>query len=404
MASRFSRGQKPLRRRRTKYFDGFLWRNANPDVDLVVSRHTISSELGVEKQFFFPIIPRGEIWVDRRFKNEADFLKRVHRLELRFASWPEKKLRSYIRAKLASGRRPEKSELVAREEFIFLGNLQVTIQHVFGNVVRRDIDPCFILGGHDLVYEYIRDYGENLIWIDILQDPREMPHTRNHEIKEWKGMRWGRMSYARAHRKATLLEWQLRAPERDPENKPLRMIPFMQSPGLCGPASLKIALSYFGKDFSEAELAKLAGASADYGTDHEPMIGALNAVGATVFEKTGGTIDELRYFIQKERLPVIVGWWSCRGANPDFQSMEDEGHFSVIYHISDQYVYLMDPAVDVCLSRLKIKKFLSLWFDTDTPENRRVDRWYIVPNFSGKIFNLPGGKNYPPNTADLPSL
>jgi ABC-type bacteriocin/lantibiotic exporter with double-glycine peptidase domain len=199
----------------------------------------------------------------------------------------------------------------------------------------------------------------------------------------------------------------MRAPERDPENRPLRMIPFMQAPGLCGPASLKIALSYFGKDFSEEELAKLAGASADYGTDHEPMIGALNALGATVFEKAGGTIDELKHFIQKERLPVIVGWWSCYGANPDFQNtMEDEGHFSVIYHISDQYVYLMDPAADACLSRLTLKKFLSLWFDTDTPENRRVDRWYIVHNFSGKIFNLPGGKNHHPHpdiAANLPS-
>jgi hypothetical protein len=390
------------KRKKTKYFDGFIWRNANPDIDLVVSRYNISSALGVEKQFFFPIIPVGEIWIDKRFRREADLLKQVHRLERRFSRWSDNKLRSYIQQKLTRGPRPTRDEIVVDVETITLGNEEVATWYVHGDLVRRRIDPRFIFGGHNLVYRYIRDYAceycenDNLIWIDALQDPREIIYTRLHEIEEWKRMKWGRMSYARAHNAATLLEWSMRAPERDPEYKPLRMKPYMQSPALCGPASLKIALSFFNKEYTESDLAKLAGSN-DFGTDHNSLIKAAVSVGATVFEKASGTIEEIVYFVRRERLPVIVGWWADRGTNPCGESRrpeDDEGHFSVVYYVSDKYIYLMDPASDSGITRLSLKKFLDRWWDLDTPDYVRVERWYMVLNFEGKKFNFNGGLNY----------
>lgn len=42
---------------------------------------------------------------------------------------------------------------------------------------------------------------------------------------------------------------------------------------MCGPASLKIVLDYYGIDKSEAELAKLCGVTKKLGTDDKKMAG-----------------------------------------------------------------------------------------------------------------------------------
>ena len=96
---------------------------------------------------------------------------------------------------------------------------------------------------------------------------------------------------------------------------------YLQSTGLCGPASLKILLSHFGKDFSESDLAGLASAAAGLergmGTEHEGMINAAKDR-RICFCQRRGTVEELEYFVVKEKLPVIIAgltrdvitaWW-----------------------------------------------------------------------------------------------
>ena len=65
---------------------------------------------------------------------------------------------------------------------------------------------------------------------------------------------------------------------------------YLQSTGLCGPASLKILLSHFGKDFSESDLAGLASAAAGLergmGTEHEGMINAAKESADLFLPKT----------------------------------------------------------------------------------------------------------------------
>lgn len=385
----------PRKRERIRYFDGFEWRNHNPDIDLVVSRYTMSGPFGMTKQFFFPEIPSGEIWVDERFKNERKLLCKVHHLEKHFSHWPDAKLRKYLKRKLT--KKGPVPEFMVEKETIALGNIDVEIWYVRGDIVRHHFDPCFILGGHDLVYDYIREYGKNLIWIDILQNPHEIIYTRFHEIREWKKMKWGCMRYARAHNIAIKEEYEIREPERSMATKPLRMKPHMQSPGFCGPASLKIALTKFGKTCDEGQLAKLCGATEEEGTDHESLVAGAVKLGATVFEKSNGSIEELKFFVHKKRLPVIVGWWADDGSNPNRESEnpeDDQGHFSVIYAITKTHIYLLDPSSDTGITRLSIKKFLSCWFDTDTPQYVRVNRWYMVINFEGAKFDIPGGVNH----------
>ncbi len=56
----------------------------------------------------------------------------------------------------------------------------------------------------------------------------------------------------------------------------------------------------------------------EIGTEHEGLIHAVKQIGGHVFAKSGGTVDDLRYFLQKEKLPVIFS-----GA------FEDGDHYSV---------------------------------------------------------------------------
>lgn len=152
--------------------------------------------------------------------------------------------------------------------------------------------------------------------------------------------------------------------------KPLQLTPFIQSKAYCGPASLKILLSYFGKTYSEKTLAKLSGATRKNGTEHEGLIKAIKKLGGHVHAKTNGSISELRHLVLKKRLPVLVGWYSTHGIPGD--------HYSVVYHLSKNYIYLMDPERGQCYHKMSIKKFVHYWYDFVGPKNRAVKQWFMV--------------------------
>jgi hypothetical protein len=201
---------------------------------------------------------------------------------------------------------------------------------------------------------------------------------------------------------------------------PLPVVPTAQEDGpTCGPRSLKIVLDHFGrtwrgKPYTEKMLADLCGCTED-GTEHAGLIRGAKAVGANVFAKEHGTIDELRHFILRERLPVIVGWWA--GAERTLSEIiddndVDEGHFSVAMHLTKAQIWLADPWIidpkddgksGAGIRRIALKKFMRQsatarpeysWCDTDTPRFLPSNRWYMVLNFEGKTFRFPGGSNY----------
>lgn len=159
---------------------------------------------------------------------------------------------------------------------------------------------------------------------------------------------------------------------------------FLQSTGLCGPSSLRMLLSYYGKEFSEEELAKLASATMDQGTEHEGMISAAKEAGAYVFVKENGTIEDLEYFIKKEKLPVIIGWFD-----------KDGDHYSVVVNITDKNIIISDPAADEDERWLDRKTFPNIWFDFIGKDNRIVSwGWFMVMTFDKKRFEVKGGHYY----------
>jgi len=165
---------------------------------------------------------------------------------------------------------------------------------------------------------------------------------------------------------------------------PIKLKHHRQTPGFCGPASLKILLTNYGKEYSEEELSGLCNATFDFGTEHEGLIKAVKEIGGHCFTKEDATVDDLKFFIKKD-IPVIVGWWS-----------EDADHYSVIYDIDENSVYLMDPQLEVdeggAMVKMPIHEFDKLWYDFEGKNNeRKVIHWFMAVTFSPERFDITGG-------------
>lgn len=160
----------------------------------------------------------------------------------------------------------------------------------------------------------------------------------------------------------------------------LKVQKFEQSAGYCGPASLKILLSHFGKTYSEEQLAKLSYATHDAGTEHEGIIQAIKAINGFVFVKDNGIIEDLEYFIQEEELPVVIGWFD-----------RDGDHYSVVVNITDKNIIIIDPAVNEPERWIDRQIFPRIWFDFIGKDNKIVSwGWYLVVTFEKRKFKVDG--------------
>ena len=134
----------------------------------------------------------------------------------------------------------------------------------------------------------------------------------------------------------------------------LKLKPFRQTPGLCGPASLKIILDYYGFKISEAKLAKISGAKKEKGINPEGLKKALKFLGLSGFWKENGEIEDLKYFL-KLNLPLIVNWFS-----------QSEGHYSVVIGFEKEKIILMDPEI-AGVKKIPIKEFKKIWWNFEGP-------------------------------------
>lgn len=149
-----------------------------------------------------------------------------------------------------------------------------------------------------------------------------------------------------------------------------RIIPvphFVQTPGLCGASALRSILSYWGKEFSEQELAEKSNSSVEDGVEAPGLLEAAGLVGFKGFYHDDADLDDLRYFVDLG-IPVIVDWWST-----------DSGHYSVVVGVDDDYVYMVDPNKDKHYSRIPLEKFKQNWFDfEDLDETRGLSRRRLI--------------------------
>ena len=142
----------------------------------------------------------------------------------------------------------------------------------------------------------------------------------------------------------------------------LKLKPFQETlnAGMCGPASLKIVLKYYGAEVTEKELAKLAGHSSYLGVDDEGLARAAKHFGFKVKIKNNSNFKDIEKWLD-QKVPVIVNWFT-RGRKDYSDSDIADGHYSVVAGLDDKFIYLQDPEIGK-IRKLERDDFRKVWFD-----------------------------------------
>lgn len=144
--------------------------------------------------------------------------------------------------------------------------------------------------------------------------------------------------------------------------KILNINPFQETlySGMCGPASLKIVLSYFGIDKSEEELSSLCNTDKELGITDLDIKRVSEKLGLKVQIQNNSTINDIENWLDKD-IPVIVDWFT-RGRSEYTDSEVADGHYSVVSGLDKKHIYLQDPEIGK-IRKIKRDDFLSVWFD-----------------------------------------
>jgi len=146
------------------------------------------------------------------------------------------------------------------------------------------------------------------------------------------------------------------------KNISLKVRPFQETlnADMCGPASLKIVLDYYGVNKTEKELAQLTGWVSGLGIDDVGIVKVAKSLGLKVEIKNESSFADIERWLNKG-VPVIVDWFT-RGRRGYDDSVMADGHYSVVVGLDDEYIYLQDPEIG---GERKIKKedFMRVWFD-----------------------------------------
>ncbi|MFA6603262.1 MAG: hypothetical protein WCT10_00300 [Patescibacteria group bacterium] len=177
--------------KKLKIVDGFKIRNTQ-DIEFCA--------LG--DQDIYPYVKPGQLWLERYFLPEKDFLLHVYRIKKRLVKkfgW--EKAKALLRPDKFNRDLPQRCrlELLARH-----GQLKIYLAD--GPAVRRHLDPDFFFGGHNLVYKYV---PKNEIWLDSAAAGPELKYIAVHELFEYALMKRGKC-YNDAHEYANAAEKEAR--------------------------------------------------------------------------------------------------------------------------------------------------------------------------------------------------
>ncbi|MEI8103812.1 MAG: cysteine peptidase family C39 domain-containing protein [Candidatus Moraniibacteriota bacterium] len=144
--------------------------------------------------------------------------------------------------------------------------------------------------------------------------------------------------------------------------KMLPVKPFQETlnASMCGPASLKIVLDYYGVEKTEEELATLCDKDDDLGTDDQGLKKAAEQLGFKVEIHNESTFEDIKGWIGKG-VPVIVNWFT-RGRMDYADSDVSDGHYSVVMGLDEEYIYLQDPETG-SMREIEREDFMTVWFD-----------------------------------------
>ena len=139
-----------------------------------------------------------------------------------------------------------------------------------------------------------------------------------------------------------------------------------ETPGYCGPSSLRAVLLYYGHDVSEKNLATMMGLDIN-GVTSEALVATAQKLRYEAFLHNNATFEDVQKWLGLQ-VPLIVDWFS-----------EDDGHYSVLIGLDDHYVHLMDPQEDSQCIAMPREKFENLWFDfNDTPQHKGLYQKQLI--------------------------
>jgi predicted double-glycine peptidase len=129
---------------------------------------------------------------------------------------------------------------------------------------------------------------------------------------------------------------------------------------MCGPASLKIVLEYYGINKSEDELAELCKFKRGLGVDDKGIKIAAEKLGLKAVTKNNSNFKDIEKWLKKG-VPVIVDWFT-RGRTDYGDSSVADGHYSVAMGLDDDFIYLQDPELGT-MRKIERNNFMKVWFD-----------------------------------------
>ena len=129
---------------------------------------------------------------------------------------------------------------------------------------------------------------------------------------------------------------------------------------MCGPASLKMVLAYYGVDKTEAELAKLCGTDSGLGTDDISIKKVAESLGFNAEIHNNSAFEDIQKWLDK-KVPVIVNWFTRGRIDYGIAEVPD-GHLSVVVGLDDKNIYLQDPEIGD-MRKISRDDFMKVWFD-----------------------------------------
>lgn len=137
----------------------------------------------------------------------------------------------------------------------------------------------------------------------------------------------------------------------------------------CGAAALQAVLVYYGKsDVGESKIKEALGTTAD-GTTPGDIKKVAEAFDLIANIRTNMNLDDLKGFVDND-IPVMVAYqaWRDKNNTTPWNDNWDDGHWSVVIGMDDDFIYFEDPALIGSIGYLYQEEFIERWHDVDRGE------------------------------------
>jgi ABC-type bacteriocin/lantibiotic exporter with double-glycine peptidase domain len=149
----------------------------------------------------------------------------------------------------------------------------------------------------------------------------------------------------------------------------------------CGVAMVRaIYASLVGVVLDEKSLRDKLGSKMEHGTRVEDIKKFFADKGLAMTETENTSIEDIKRGLGEGKLCLVV--YQAWGTEKEYSELES-GHYSVIYGVDEEDVYLLDPSIHkddglgLGRRKLSLERFLANWKDKDDAD-RLYTRWCLA--------------------------